>query len=101
MTCVVYKLPCKDCDFVYTMAKHRGTQDKIKRTPKSLFREQPNSKVAQHANEESHSFDFADIISIVDKEKDWRKRIFLEAWHSITDPKAGNERIQIASMYKY
>lgn len=40
------------------------------------------------------------IVSIVDKEEDWHRIIFLETRHPITDPKAGNERIQISFIYK-
>ena len=59
----------------------------------------PNSKVAQHANNKLHNFDFSKI-EIVAKEKNWNKRTFLEAWYSIADPKAGNEHIQIPSVYR-
>ena len=47
-------------------------------------------KKAQHANQFGHSMDF-DSTTIVDKGRDYHRRLFLQAWHSQRDQNAGNE----------
>lgn len=98
-TGIVYKLPCKDCEFVYYGQTQRSLKTRAREHQRACAKNDKNSKVAQHANKESHTFDFEGI-SIVDKEINWHKRVFLEAWHSISDPMSGNEHIQIPSSYK-
>ena len=58
----------------------------------------PNSKTAQHANQFGHSIDF-DQATIVDKAREYHKRLFLEAWHSLRDRNAGNEHIDVPEIY--
>ena len=58
-----------------------------------------NSKIAQHANQFGHSMDF-DRTTIVDKARDYHRRLFLEAWHSQRDQNSGNEHIEILDIYK-
>ena len=41
-----------------------------------------------------------DHATIVDRAREYSKRLFLEAWHSGQDPNAGNERIGIPAIYK-
>lgn len=56
--------------------------------------------MAQDAKETINaSFNF-DKICTVDNEKNWRKRILWEAWHSMVDLKGGNEHMQIPTMYE-
>ena len=57
-----------------------------------------NSKIAQHANQFGHSIDF-DRATIVNKGRDYHKRLFLEAWHSLRDQNAGNEHIDVPGIY--
>ena len=52
----------------------------------------------QHSNQFGHSIDF-DQATIVDKARDYHKRLFLEACHSQRDRNAGNEHIDIPEIY--
>ena len=54
--------------------------------------------LAKHCAETQHEFDFKET-QIIDREKQWHKRLFLEAWHSIADPNSINEHIQIPRSY--
>ena len=40
-----------------------------------------------------------DQATIVDRAKKYRKRLFLEAWHSLRDWNAGNEHIDIPNIF--
>ena len=57
-----------------------------------------NWKVTQHANETGYHFDFENV-EVVDKEKNYHQRLFLEAWFTINDKNAGNDCLQIADNY--
>ena len=59
----------------------------------------PSSKIVQHANNKGHEFNFNET-KIVDREKDWHKRLFLEAWHSELDENSENDHIAIPKLYK-
>jgi len=52
-----------------------------------------NSKIAQQVNQFGQSRHF-DHTTIIDKVRDYHKRLFLEAWHSQRDQNAGNEHIE-------
>ena len=39
-------------------------------------------------------------VKVVGREVNYHKRLFLEAWHSTTDPDAGNDHIIIPETYK-
>jgi len=97
--CVVYKVSCLDCNFAYYGQSDRALATRIKEHQRAVRVADSNSKVAQHANQYGHNMDFNHAI-IVDRAKDYHKRLFLEAWHSERDPNAGNERIEIPAIYK-
>lgn len=97
--CVVYKVSCLDCDFAYYGQTDRALATRTKEHQRAVRVANSNSKVAQCANQFGHNMDFDHAI-IVDKAKDYRKRLFPEAWHSERDPNAGNERIEIPAIYK-
>ena len=97
--CVVYKVSCLDCDFAYYGQTDRALATRTKEHQRAVRVANSNSKVAQCANQFGHNMDFDHAI-IVDKAKDYHKRLFLEAWHSERDPNAGNEGIEIPAIYK-
>ena len=73
-------------------------EDQKGRTQES-HRKQPTSKIAQHANECGHEFDF-DNMAIVDSEENYHKRLFLEAWYSNKDKRSRNDCVKIPDVYK-
>ena len=46
-----------------------------------------------------NNMDFENV-SVVGLEANYHERLFLEAWHSIEDPNAGNDHIKIPEAYK-
>ena len=45
-----------------------------------------------------HNMDFENA-EIVSREKNYRKRLFLEAWYSQVDKSSGNDHIDIPDVY--
>ena len=96
--CVVYKIGCSDCNFVYYGQTDRALATRIKEHRRAVRVGDNNSKISQHANQFGHSIDF-DRATIVDKARDYHKRLFLEAWHSLRDRNVGNEHIDVPGIY--
>ena len=38
-------------------------------------------------------------IAIVNKVRNYHKRLFLEAWYSLRDPNTGNDHVEIPNIY--
>ncbi|KAK3735059.1 hypothetical protein QZH41_001737 [Actinostola sp. cb2023] len=98
-TDIVYKIKCSECDFVYYGQTGRSMKTRTSEHRGAIAHNHPNSKIAQHSNETGHSFDFKNI-TIVDREKNYHQRLFLEAWFTGQDANAGNDCIQISEVYK-
>ena len=95
---VVYKVGCVDCNFVCYGQTDRALETRLKEHKRAVWVGDNNSKVAQHANQFVHSIDF-DHAAIVDKARNFHERLFIEAWYSQGDNKAGNEHIDIPDVY--
>ena len=50
-----------------------------------------------NAKQYNHRFDFDN--TIVNRTKNVRERLFLEAWYSLKDQNAGNDHIEIPAVY--
>ena len=75
-TRIVYKLTCKDCEFVYNGETKRSLKTRSKQHQKACVDNHPNSKVAQHANNEAHRFHFCEHIYCRQKEQLAEKSFF-------------------------
>ena len=82
--CVVYKVNCLDCYFVYYGQTDRALDTRIKEHREAVHVCDSKSKIAQHTSKFGHSMDF-DHTAIIDKARGYQKRHFLEAWHSQRD----------------
>ena len=96
---VVYKICCDDCDFVYYGQTDRPLITRIKEHKRSISHSDQYSKIAKHAEQYDHRFDF-DNATIVYRTKNVRERLFLEAWYSLKDQNAGNDHIESLPVYK-
>ncbi|KAK3708849.1 hypothetical protein QZH41_016280 [Actinostola sp. cb2023] len=82
-TDVIYRIGCKDCEKCYYIGQtSRALKTRIKEHIKAVFTLDRNSLLAKHHIETGHQFNFEDA-RIIDREPQWGKRLFLEAWHSI------------------
>ena len=86
VTGVIYKINCKDCDKVYIGQTSRALRSRTREHKRVIFTGDRNSLLAQHCIKHNHVFDLDDV-KIIDRCSQWSKRLFLEAWHSIREPK--------------
>ncbi|KAK3745701.1 hypothetical protein QZH41_007915 [Actinostola sp. cb2023] len=98
-TGIVYKIKCDDCDFVYYGQTERSLKTRTTEHKRAISHNYSNSKIAQHANNTGHTFDFNNT-EIVASESNYHRRLFLEAWYSAHDRNAGNDYISIPDVYR-
>ena len=98
-TGVTYKINCKDREKVYIGQTSRALRSRIREHKRAVFTGEENSLLARHCLQNKHEFDFDDV-KIMDGYSQWSCRLFLEAWHSISEPNSINDHIHIPDMYK-
>ena len=96
---IVYKISCRQCDFVYYGQTERSLKTRVSEHKKAVWMFDENSKVASHVHECHHQMDF-DNVKVVGHEPNYHKRLFLEAWMSVKDTNDGNDHIVIPDVYK-
>ena len=96
---VVYKICRYDCDFVYYGQTDKALKTRLKEHERAVSHFDQYSKIAKHAEQYDHRIDFNNA-SIVNKTKNYRERLFLEAWYSLKDQNAGNDHIEIPDVHK-
>jgi len=85
---------------VYYGQTERSLKTRIAEHKKAVASFDQNSKVASHhVHQFSHNMNFANV-RVVGIESNYHERLFLEAWHSTLDPKAGNDHILLPEAYK-
>ena len=57
-----------------------------------------NLKIAQHVYQHDHSMDFENV-KIIDRARNYHKRLYLEAWYSQRDPNSRNGFVDIPDIY--
>ena len=98
-TGVIYKINFKDCDKVYIGQTSWALTSRTRQHKRAIFTGDRNSLLTQLCIKNNHNFDL-DHVKIIDRCCQWSKGFFLEAWHSIRDPNAINEHIDIPDIYK-
>ena len=81
----MYKVKCKDCDYVCVGQTSRATLDE-------------NSLLAKHHILHSHQIDL-ESVEIVDRSSAWRQRLILEAWDSMRDRNSINEHVTLPNIH--
>ena len=82
-------------NFLHTYTYHNCHKTRIKEHKRAV---EYNGKIAQHVEQYDHNMDFENA-EIVSREKNYRKRLFLEAWYSQVDKSSGNDYIDIPDVY--
>ena len=90
ITCVVYEVPCKDCDFVYVGQTKRDLNSRFKEHQRAIKQQKPeNSASCEHVILFDHVIDWANS-RILKTESNFYKRLTAESWFILSGPKVIN-----------
>ena len=90
ITCVVYEVPCKDCDFVYVGQTKRDLNSQLKEHQRAIKQQKPeNSALCEHVILFDHVIDWANS-RILKTESNFSKRLTAESWFILSRPKVIN-----------
>ena len=90
ITCVVYEVPCKDCDFVYVGQTKRDLNSRLKEHQRVIKQQKPeNSALCEHVILFDHVIDWANS-RISKTESNFSKRLTAESWFILSRPKVIN-----------
>ena len=96
---VIYKVPCADCDKVYIGQTGNNFETRLNQHRSALRLVHPEkSALAEHAFKEDHQIDWRSA-EIICREANYRKRLFLEAWHSKRQPCLNRCDLFVPSLY--
>ena len=80
ITCVVYEVPCKDCDFVYVSQTKTRPKLPLKEHQRAIKEQKPeNSASCEHVILFDHVIDWANS-RILKTESNFSKRLTTESW---------------------
>ena len=79
ITCVVYEVPCKDCDFVYVGQTKRDLNSRLKEHQRAIKQQRTeNSALCEHVILFDHVLDWANS-RILKTESNFSKRLTAES----------------------
>ena len=89
-SCVVYQIPCSDCDYVYIGQTKRGLKSRLADHRRATSQLRPElSALCEHAMDFNHTIDW-EKSEILKVENNYSKRLISEAWFINAHPKVMN-----------
>ena len=90
ITCVVYEVPCKDCDFVYVGQTKQYLNSGLKEHQRAIKQQKPeNSALCEHVISFDHVINWANS-RILKTESYFSKRLTVESWFILSRSKVIN-----------
>ena len=78
--CIIYEIPCLDCNFVYIGQAKRDLQSRLTEQKRAILNQKPEqSALCVHAMEFDHNIDWENV-KILKVENNYCKRFVSEAW---------------------
>lgn len=93
-TNVIYKIPCQDCDACYIGQTTQTLKQRIVQHKSDSRLGKKSCALATHFQEFNHKFNFENT-AILEREANYRKRLFLEMVHINCDRRSINSRSDI------
>ena len=89
-SCLVYLVPCHDCDFVYIGQTKRDLKSRLSEHKRAIKYQRPEkSALCEHSISMDHVISWSEA-KILKTENDYWKRLFLESWHINSKPHVMN-----------
>ena len=90
INCLVYEVPCDDCEFVYIGQTKRNLNARLKEHQRAIRQLKPeNSALCEHATENDHLIGWSKA-RILKVETNYFKRLTAESWFIHPHPKVLN-----------
>ena len=90
LTCIVYEVPCKNCDFVYVGQTKRDQNSQLKEHQRAIKQQKPeNSALCEHVILFDHVIDWSNS-RILKTKSNFSKRLTAESWFILSRPKVIN-----------
>ena len=90
INCLVYEIPCNDCDFVYIGQTKRNLNTRLKEHQRAIKQQKPeNSALCEHVMETDHLIGWSNA-RILKVETNYFKRLTAESWFIHSYPKVLN-----------
>ena len=78
--CIIYEIPCLDCNFVYIGQTKRGLKSRLAEHKRATLNQKPEqSALCVHAMEFEHNIDWINA-KILKVENNYSERLVSEAW---------------------
>lgn len=80
-SCLIYQVPCRDCDFSYIGQTKRDLKSRISEHKRAIRSQEPEkSALCLHSISLDHVIAWSDV-QILKVEPDFHKRLFAESWY--------------------
>ena len=90
INCLVYEIPCNDCDFVYIGQTKRNLNTRLREHQRAIRQQKPeNSALCEHVMETDHLIGWSNA-RILKVETNYFKRLTAESWFIHSHPKVLN-----------
>ena len=90
INCLVYEIPCNDCDFVYIGQTKRNLNTRLREHQRAIRQRKPeNSALCEHVMETDHLIGWSNA-RILKVETNYFKRLTAESWFIHSHPKVLN-----------
>ena len=88
--CIIYEIPCLDCNFVYIGQTKRGLKSRLAEHKRATLNQKPEqSALCVHAMAFEHNIDWINA-KILEVENNYSKRLVSEAWFINSRPNVMN-----------
>ena len=85
---IVYKIPCRDCDAVYTGETGRSLQKRLTEHKYAVKTNNQNNGIAVHAWDNNHQPDWDAAESMENEPHYWKRRVLEAIWTKKTPQNA-------------
>ena len=95
----VYNIGCAGCNFTYVGETGRTVEERVSEHKRAVRSLEERSELAMHVAETGHGVDWAGV-RMVDRERDYFKRGFKEAWWTLVFNSKNRTRCEVSDVWR-